>query len=85
MLKVNSSEKPERRRSVVSFAEEATVIGVSEEAEGAEKQLETGLFANIVLELIPNSCPYRLLVLFTTYNYRVVCSATQLWALHGLF
>ena len=49
MLKVNSGEKPERRRSVVSFAEETTVIGVSEgaEREGVEKQLETGLFANI--------------------------------------
>ena len=56
MLKVNSGEKPERRRSVVSFAEETTVIGVSEGAEGAEtsespeKQLETGLLDNIQLE-----------------------------------
>ena len=56
MLKVNSGEKPERRRSVVSFAEETTVIGVSEGAEVAEspkspeKQLETGLLDNIQLE-----------------------------------
>ena len=56
MLKVNSGEKPERRRSVVSFAEETTVIGVSESAEGAEssespeKQLETGLLDNFQLE-----------------------------------
>ena len=57
---------------MVSFAEEATVIGVSEGAEKAEKQLEKGLLANIVHELIPNSCPYRLQVLFTTY--RVGCS-----------
>lgn len=48
MLKVNSGEKPERRRSMVSFAEQTEVIGVSdrsEEAGGeeAETREETGL------------------------------------------
>ncbi len=40
MLKVNSGEKPERRRSVVSFAEETTIIGTSDgshEAGGDEE------------------------------------------------
>ena len=42
MLKVNSGDK-ERRRSVVSFAEEATVIGVSErEDEGEDGGAEGG-------------------------------------------
>ena len=43
MLKVNSGEKPERRRSVVSFAEETEVIGVSEGSEepGGEEAAET--------------------------------------------
>ena len=48
MLKVNSGEKPERRRSVVSFAEETTIIGTSDDAreEEPEKQEEnkTGEF-----------------------------------------
>ena len=38
MLKVNSGEKTGRRRSMVSFAEEATIIGVSEEAETEEQE-----------------------------------------------
>ncbi len=44
MLKVNSGEKPERRRSVVSFADEAEVIGVSDGSEepGGEVAAETG-------------------------------------------
>ena len=48
MLKVNSGDK-ERRRSVVSFKEEATVIGVSEggdegEDGGAEGENANGKF-----------------------------------------
>ena len=38
MLKVNSGEKPERRRSVVSFAEETTIIGTSEGSDDAREE-----------------------------------------------
>ena len=42
MLKVNSGDK-ERRRSVVSFKEEATVIGMSEGGdEGEDGEAEGG-------------------------------------------
>lgn len=38
MLKVNSGEKPERRRSVVSFAEETTIIGTSDGSDEAREE-----------------------------------------------
>ena len=40
MLKVNSGEKPERRRSVVSFAEETTIIGTSDGSDEAREEPE---------------------------------------------